>query len=352
MQVSAHAKQRMEERLENWSKTTKPVKVFENALKYGKSIKQFYGTFREYLETTAAKYPQTSLMVYAGNVFVYEVRKKILITVWNIPEEYMPWKDYLKVNRNEVNKQEALERKEEEKLLKIVRKKGLSPKYYKGEFKEFLMNYSDWTVHVKTYEDVIYVYDAANNILIEKLDVPEQYKPITQYLKDDIEKEGNNMLEEILATRPNIERKRGRVASDSEIAIYDSKLLEIGYKECRSCGEVKKLENFSPRKGGDGYQSYCCECHQKLYSNKDTQTPTQTDITTKPTQTDSSSFEIQTINQVFGFSEYLHSHNITDKEFTTFLDSYNKDIYTALEIFNHLSKESQDLYMKIRKGDD
>lgn len=362
MQVSAHAKERMKERLDNWSPTTKPVKIFETALKYGKSIKQFYGTFREYLEVAAAKMPQTSLIVYAGNVYVYEIKRKILITVWNIPEEYQPWKDYLKVNRQEVTKIEALNKKEEAKLLKKVREEGVSPKHFIGEFKTFLMNYSDWTVHVKVYEDNVYVYDAANNILIESFNVPDQYKPIKNYIKSNInEKEGNNMneLEELIASRPKEERRKGRISATSELAIYDSKLLKLGYKECRECGSVKKVDEFSPRQGGDGYQSYCKECHQAKYPTRTSSTKTiKTNITnpttvppvtppTKPTNS-KTSYSIESINQAFGFNNYLNEHNITPKAFNEFLTKY-KDMSEALTIFNHLSEESRELYRSMNK---
>lgn len=93
--VTRHAAKRVEERV---SRKLKPNKVFNKALKQGRSLSEFYGDFREYLESKLHNYKHTDVKVYDNNVYVYN--NKVMITVYPVPEKYRPIKDYMTRYRN------------------------------------------------------------------------------------------------------------------------------------------------------------------------------------------------------------------------------------------------------------
>lgn len=291
MQISAHARQRMQERLPNYGLRTKPMKEFKDALIYGRGVKDFYGEFRNYLSVTALRYEQTNLKVHKGMVWIYEVGRQKLITLWAIPDEFQPYERYLNVNRNEYEQILEMEKKERDE----------------GQL-------------------------------------------------------SNMMLESVLQSRPeNLVRGRGR--SDAETNNYDHRLLEIGYKECRCCAKAKPLSEFSVKKSSsDGYQSYCVECVKAKNENskvsKDDVTVNESVVnSTLKSISDSKEealqdmFSISSINQVIGFSDKLKEVGLTDKEFVdfiSFIKTVDKTKYEMLQIFEHLTEDSRNLYLKMR----
>lgn len=356
MQVSAHAKQRMSERLTNYSSLEKPVKVFETALRYGKKISDFYGDFHDYLEQILTKQRGTDVRVYADNVFVYESRKKILITVWNIPQEYEPYKNYLTCNKPMVDQQESKARKEQAKLLKQILKEGYSYNNFTNPVNSYLQNLCDSEIDVRIFEDKIYLFNKDEETIIDKLDIPNYCQPYQNFFNEG----GDYMmnLDELVKTRPMGQRKKGH--KDSIFDAYDSKLKALGYRECRRCAEPKPLSDFRPRpESKDGYYSYCSDCMKELYIERKQAKLGKTVKEPKKIKhvevhreapKSNESFEVSAITQVFGFSQYLRDANISDIEFISFIKSYNKDILNALEVYNHLSDKSKELYLIMQEG--
>ena len=58
-------------------------------------------------------------------------------------------------------------------------------------------------------------------------------------------------------------------------------------------------------------------------------------------------YNIASINQAIRFSDRLKEKGISDKEFINFMKGSNT-MYDMLEIYKHLSPESQNLYLRIR----
>lgn len=316
MQISVHARTRMQERLPNYGLNTKPMRVFKDALIYGKGVKDFYGEFHNYLAVIANRYEKTNLKVHNDIIFIYEVGKQKLVTVWNIPKEFEPYKRYLNCNRNE-------------------------------------------------YESII-----------------EEEKR-----KRDEDQLNIMSLESIIQSRPkNIVRGKGR-CTDVNTNNYDARLFEIGYKECRNCGEVKRLEAFAPRKQSkDGRQPYCNECineknkarmktstveelftcssckimkpisefekgrgrygHSSICNSCKKMTAPETKVDSIEVSTNDT-YNIVSINQAIRFSDRLKEKGISDKEFINFMKGSNT-MYDMLEIYKHLSPESQNLYLRMR----
>lgn len=101
MQVSEHAKLRISQRVPNIGRE-RPIDLFDKVIRYGKNITEFYGEYRVYLNNLYTKNRgKLAIKIYGGVIYLYENKKKILITVLNTPQELEPWKDYLKINKND-----------------------------------------------------------------------------------------------------------------------------------------------------------------------------------------------------------------------------------------------------------
>lgn len=92
VRVSQHAKLRANQRL-NLSYKAERNKQFNKALKNGISYKSFGGDFYNYLLKKKNKNKNTGIKVYNNNIYVY--KGKLIITVYPVPEKYIPVESYL-----------------------------------------------------------------------------------------------------------------------------------------------------------------------------------------------------------------------------------------------------------------
>lgn len=89
VKVTKHARRRANERLDVTHKA-ETTKLFKRALKYGHPLVDFAGEFGEYLK--AKKKNNFGVKVYNDNIFIY--KNKTMITVFPVPEKYLPIKEY------------------------------------------------------------------------------------------------------------------------------------------------------------------------------------------------------------------------------------------------------------------
>lgn len=90
--ISEHAKRRAAERL-NISRRNDIKHHFRQALMYGLSPSSFKGTFNKYLMSKLKKNSYCTVKVYSD--FVYVHRNKKLITMFPVPEKYLPVSQFL-----------------------------------------------------------------------------------------------------------------------------------------------------------------------------------------------------------------------------------------------------------------
>ena len=90
MKISHHAKQRASERLDVNRKFERD-KLFKRALRYGHPISEFAGDFENYL-SGKKRARNTGVKVYDGNVYIY--RNQTVITVFPVPEKYLPIEEH------------------------------------------------------------------------------------------------------------------------------------------------------------------------------------------------------------------------------------------------------------------
>lgn len=89
---SKHAKYRANERL-NVAYKAKRNQLFNRALKYGHPPADFTGEFRMYLESKKKNKKNVGVKVYDNNIFIY--KNKLMITVFPVPERFIPTQDNL-----------------------------------------------------------------------------------------------------------------------------------------------------------------------------------------------------------------------------------------------------------------
>lgn len=86
--VTHHARTRFKERL-NVPFSSECNKQFKKALKFGWNPDHYVGAFKQYLESHK-RGKNSGIKVYSGNIYIY--RGSTLITVYPIPEKYLPVK--------------------------------------------------------------------------------------------------------------------------------------------------------------------------------------------------------------------------------------------------------------------
>lgn len=123
--ISSHARKRAAERLD-LSRRDDVVHRFRNALMYGLSPSNFRGPFNQYLQSKLKKNSYCTIKIYSD--FVYIHRNKKLITMFPVPEKYLPVKQWLPANYNKVIEVEN----EPELQLKRL--------YHSGDFKFYVKN--------------------------------------------------------------------------------------------------------------------------------------------------------------------------------------------------------------------
>ena len=120
VRVSSHARVRIGERVPNIG-TRKSIRIFEEALRHGYNVRDFYGRLRKYLtKIFYSKEKKCLIKVYDGIIYLHAVTEGVdtLITVLNIPENCTPWKDYLICNRNNPHIQQRIQEKENQEIKK------------------------------------------------------------------------------------------------------------------------------------------------------------------------------------------------------------------------------------------
>ena len=100
VKVSHHAKQRANQRL-NVAYKAERNKLFKRAIKYGHPPTDFAGDFNLWL-SAKKKNKNVGIKVYDGNIFIY--KNRLVITVFPVPERFLPIKDHYVASVKEFEK--------------------------------------------------------------------------------------------------------------------------------------------------------------------------------------------------------------------------------------------------------
>ena len=94
--ITHHAKQRTLERTEMNLTELKQNSNF--ALKHGYKIRNFSGELYEYLNSKQLRGANYLIRVYENNIYIFDARLKRLLTIYSIPEAYLPIDNYISQN--------------------------------------------------------------------------------------------------------------------------------------------------------------------------------------------------------------------------------------------------------------
>ena len=97
--VTRHASNRIQQRTE-FSPNQKNHNI-NNAWKYGHKIDNYVDPFFSFLLTKQQEGNRTIVKIYEDNIYVFENKKRRLITVYPVPEEYVPTKQFLGKQKGE-----------------------------------------------------------------------------------------------------------------------------------------------------------------------------------------------------------------------------------------------------------
>lgn len=93
MKVTEHAKKRLEERTNikkyEWNKSA------SSAYKKGYRISVFSEPFYSYLKGRQLAGDRTSVKVWNNNIYIFDNRHQKLLTIYPVPEEFLPIKKFL-----------------------------------------------------------------------------------------------------------------------------------------------------------------------------------------------------------------------------------------------------------------
>jgi len=170
VRVSKHAKFRAKERLDVAYKS-KRNQLFNRALKFGHPVNDFAGEFRDYLDSKKKKHKNIGIKVYDNNIFIY--KNKLVITVFPVPEKYLPIKD---------------------NFASFIKDNPCLMKLYKVVDKEDIL----LEVVIRDKENIVtglYIGDTFENFGVGKTEIKSRNNAIKSYLKrigklddeDDIE---------------------------------------------------------------------------------------------------------------------------------------------------------------------
>lgn len=93
MKITRHAYRRFSERTEFSAKQRNHNA--NQAWKCGYKIAQFMEPFYSYLNSKQLEGDRTSVKVFGENIYVFDNRHKRLVTVYPVPEEFLPIKQYV-----------------------------------------------------------------------------------------------------------------------------------------------------------------------------------------------------------------------------------------------------------------
>ena len=71
------------------------TKNINHIYKYGHKIKEYNEPLYSYLLTKQLDGDHTSILIYGDNIYIFDNRQKRLLTVYPVPNEYLPTKQYL-----------------------------------------------------------------------------------------------------------------------------------------------------------------------------------------------------------------------------------------------------------------
>ena len=99
IRITKHAKSRAKSRL-NLNSSSRRRMTFKKALEKGHKTSAYTGEFKEWLDhkTERANHKNTAIKIYANSVFLY--KGKTMITVYPVPAEFCPTKQWLKSEYN------------------------------------------------------------------------------------------------------------------------------------------------------------------------------------------------------------------------------------------------------------
>lgn len=94
--ITHHAKERTLERTD-YSLTELKNKS-QNALKHGYRIRAFGGQLHDYLLNKQLRGANYLIRVYENNIYVFDAKRKRMLTIYPVPEEYLPVENYLSLH--------------------------------------------------------------------------------------------------------------------------------------------------------------------------------------------------------------------------------------------------------------
>lgn len=103
--ISEHAKRRAAERLE-LTRRDEIVHQFRNALMYGISPASFKGQFSTYLKKKLKNSRRCTIKVYCD--FIYIHKGKRLVTMYPVPDKFLPVKQFLAKNYKNIEEKENI----------------------------------------------------------------------------------------------------------------------------------------------------------------------------------------------------------------------------------------------------
>lgn len=89
--VTNHARRRYVER----TSVVNFVEDANSAFYKGYKPCRFFGDFNDFLMCRPINYGKQSVRVYEGRIYVFENETKTLLTLWNVPEEFGDYRDWL-----------------------------------------------------------------------------------------------------------------------------------------------------------------------------------------------------------------------------------------------------------------
>ena len=89
--VSKHAQKRIKERI--FDEYSSEIGLFKSAIKKGKEKECYSGQFYDYLYRRSLKGKKA--IVYENNIYIMTKHKKVLITVYPVPQYFLPIDKYL-----------------------------------------------------------------------------------------------------------------------------------------------------------------------------------------------------------------------------------------------------------------
>ena len=170
--ISEHAKMRAAERL-SMTRRDEIVHKFRSALMYGLSPSNFKGPFYAYLMSKLRKNKYCTVKIYCD--FVYVHRKNKLITMFPVPEKYLPIKQWLSKNYSNIVEVDV---EPELQLRKL---------YHSGDFKFYIKNPGK---NGSTYLVALVINDELASVSRGKNLEKQKLACVAQHLKELEDKKG------------------------------------------------------------------------------------------------------------------------------------------------------------------